>query len=156
MTMMKSQAALLGLTTLAILFFLGIILYKLSKITFTNKCSYTVWPGTLTGDQKPQLSLTGFELATGISRSVDAPSPWSGRFFGRTRCSTDASGKFTCATADCSSGQVSCNGNSAAPPATLVEITIASNGGQDFYDVSLVDGFNLPMSGGSTTRHWRV
>ncbi|CAL8136779.1 unnamed protein product [Prunus armeniaca] len=143
MTMMKSQAALLGLTTLAILFFSGA---HAAKITFTNKCSYTVWPGTLTGDQKPQLSLTGFELATGISNSVDAPSPWSGRFFGRTRCSTDASGKFTCATADCGSGQVSCNGNGAAPPATLVEITIAENGGQDFYDVSLVDGFNLPMS----------
>ncbi|XP_021827721.1 thaumatin-like protein 1 isoform X1 [Prunus avium] len=143
MMMMKSQAALLGLTTLAILFFSGA---HAAKITFTNKCSYTVWPGTLTGDQKPQLSLTGFKLATGISKSVDAPSPWSGRFFGRTRCSTDASGKFTCATADCGSGQVSCNGNGAVPPATLVEITIAPNGGQDFYDVSLVDGFNLPMA----------
>ncbi|PQM37707.1 putative allergen Pru du 2.01A [Prunus yedoensis var. nudiflora] len=121
MMMMKSQAALFGLTTLAILFFSGA---HAAKITFTNKCSYTVWPRTLTGDQKPQLSLTGFELATGISRSVDAPSPWS----------------------DCGSGQVSCNGNGAAPPATLVEITIAANGGQDFYDVSLVDGFNLPMS----------
>ncbi|XP_021833998.1 thaumatin-like protein 1 [Prunus avium] len=61
-------------------------------------------------------------------------------------CSTDASGKFTCATADCGSGQVSCNGNDAVPPATLVEITIAPNGGQDFYDVSLVNGFNLPMA----------
>ncbi|XP_016652326.1 PREDICTED: thaumatin-like protein 1 [Prunus mume] len=143
MMMMKSQATLLGLATLAILFFSGA---HAAKITFKNKCSYTVWPGTLTGDQKPQLPLTGFKLATGISRSVDAPSPWSGRFFGRTRCSTDASGKFTCATADCGSGQVSCNGNGAAPPATLVEITIAENGGQDFYDVSLVDGFNLPMA----------
>ncbi|PQQ12713.1 thaumatin-like protein 1 [Prunus yedoensis var. nudiflora] len=107
MMMMKSQAALLGLTTLAILFFSGA---HAAKITFTNKCSYTVWPGTL------------------------------------TRCSTDASGKFTCATADCGSGQVSCNGNGAIPPATLVEITIAPSGGQDFYDVSLVDGFNLPMA----------
>ncbi|KAM1011863.1 hypothetical protein ACFX2C_047155 [Malus domestica] len=143
MSMMKSQvASLLGLT-LAILFFSGA---HAAKITFTNNCPNTVWPGTLTGDQKPQLSLTGFELASKASRSVDAPSPWSGRFWGRTRCSTDAAGKFTCETADCGSGQVACNGAGAVPPATLVEITIAANGGQDYYDVSLVDGFNLPMS----------
>ncbi|KAH7512037.1 thaumatin-like protein 1b [Ziziphus jujuba] len=116
-----------------------------ATVTFTNKCTYTVWPGTLTGDQKPQLSTTGFELTTGANRVVDLPSPWSGRFWARTGCSS-SSGKFTCATADCGSGEVLCNGNGAAPPATLVEITVAANGGQDFYDVSLVDGFNLPMS----------
>ncbi|KAB2611856.1 G-type lectin S-receptor-like serine/threonine-protein kinase [Pyrus ussuriensis x Pyrus communis] len=141
--MMKSQvASLLGLT-MAILFFSGAIA---AKITFTNNCPNTVWPGTVTTNQKPQLSVTGFELASKISRSVNAPSPWSGRFWARTRCSTDAVGKFSCETADCGSGQVACNGAGGAPPATLVEITIAENGGQDFYDISLVDGFNLPMS----------
>ncbi|KAB2612452.1 thaumatin-like protein 1a [Pyrus ussuriensis x Pyrus communis] len=143
MSMMKSQvASLLGLT-FAILFFSGA---HAAKITFTNNCPNTIWPGTLTGDQKPQLSLTGFELASKASRSVDAPSPWSGRFWARTRCSTDAAGKFTCETANCGSGKVECNGAGAVPPATLVEITIAKNRGKDFYDVSLVDGFNLPMS----------
>ncbi|XP_061367569.1 thaumatin-like protein 1a, partial [Gastrolobium bilobum] len=34
----------------------------------------------------------------------------------------------------------------AIPPEPLVEITIASNGGQDFYDVSNVDRFNVPFS----------
>ena len=38
------------------------------------------------------------------------------------------------------------SGNGAIPPATLVEINIAADGGMDFYDVSLVDGFNLPIS----------
>ncbi|KAM1166233.1 hypothetical protein PS1_025871 [Malus domestica] len=141
--MMKSQvASLLGLT-MAILFFSGA---RAAKITFTNNCPNTVWPGTLTGDQKPQLSLTGFELASKANRSVDAPSPWSGRFWGRTRCSTDAAGKFSCETADCGSGQVACNGTSAAPPATVVEIKISEKWGQDLYDVTLVDGFNLPIS----------
>jgi hypothetical protein len=32
------------------------------------------------------------------------------------------------------------------PPVTLVEFTLASNNRQDFFDVSLVDGFNLPIS----------
>ncbi|KAB1221186.1 Thaumatin-like protein 1 [Morella rubra] len=117
-----------------------------AKITFTNNCPNTIWPGTLTADQKPQLSTTGFELASKASSSVDIQAPWIGRFWARTGCSTDASGKFSCATADCASGQVACNGNGAIPPASLVEINIAANGGQDFYDVSLVDGFNLPVS----------
>ncbi|KAI5319228.1 hypothetical protein L3X38_038936 [Prunus dulcis] len=108
--------------------------------------SYTVWPGTLTADQQPQLSTTGFELVSQATSSVITPVPWTGRFWGRTGCSTDASGRFSCATAECGSGQVTCNGNGAVPPATLVEINILPNGGQDFYDVSLVDGFNLPVS----------
>ncbi|CAN6677442.1 unnamed protein product [Malus baccata var. baccata] len=113
-----------------------------AKFTFQNKCPYTVWPGTLTGSGA-QLSSTGFELASGASSSLDVPSPWSGRFWGRTRCSTNASGKFVCETADCASGQVACNGAGAIPPASLIELTLAPGGGQDFYDVSLVDGFNV-------------
>ncbi|GLT69252.1 hypothetical protein SLA2020_414150 [Shorea laevis] len=63
----------------------------------------------------------------------------------RTQCSA-ANGKFSCGTADCGSGQVTCNGAGAIPPASLVEFTLSGSGGQDFYDVSLVDGFNLPVS----------
>ncbi|GMN39265.1 hypothetical protein TIFTF001_008491, partial [Ficus carica] len=61
-------------------------------------------------------------------------------------CTTDASGGFSCATGDCNSGQVECKGNSGVPPTTLVELFLAANGGQDFYDVSNVDGFNVPVS----------
>ena len=35
-----------------------------------------------------------------------------------------------------------CQGN---PPATLAEFTLASESNQAFYDISLVDGYNLPM-----------
>ena len=38
------------------------------------------------------------------------------------------------------------NGAGAIPPASLVEFTLSVSGGNDFYDVSLVDGFNLPLS----------
>ncbi|EEE50571.1 hypothetical protein OsJ_30720 [Oryza sativa Japonica Group] len=37
------------------------------------------------------------------------------------------------------------NGGGAAPPATLAEFTLDGSGGLDFFDVSLVDGYNLPM-----------
>lgn len=113
--------------------------------TITNNCPYTIWPATLTGGGSPQLASTGFELATGASSTLDVPTNWSGRMWARTQCS-NASGKFTCATADCASGQVPCNGAGAIPPASLVEFTLSGSGGQDFYDVSLVDGFNLPVS----------
>uniref|UniRef100_A0A0D9XHS6 Thaumatin-like protein n=1 Tax=Leersia perrieri TaxID=77586 RepID=A0A0D9XHS6_9ORYZ len=39
-----------------------------------------------------------------------------------------------------------CSGAGAAPPATLAEFTLDGTGaGLDFYDVSLVDGYNLPL-----------
>ncbi|XP_050381951.1 thaumatin-like protein 1b [Argentina anserina] len=139
---MKMNTRVLLSLTLAI-FFAGA---HAATITFTNNCPYTVWPGTLTSDQQPQLSTTGFELKQGANNQVITPVPWKGRFWARTGCTTAADGKFSCATAECSSGQVTCNGNGAIPPATLVEINIVADGGQDFYDVSLVDGFNVPMS----------
>ncbi|XP_059668989.1 thaumatin-like protein 1b [Cornus florida] len=114
--------------------------------TFTNSCPYTIWPRTLTGGGGAQLSSTGFELASKASSSLNMPAPWIGRFWAWTFCATDASGKFSCQTADCASGQIGCNGASAIPPATLVELALVANNGQDFYDVSLIDGFSLPVS----------
>ncbi|RWW16261.1 hypothetical protein GW17_00019868 [Ensete ventricosum] len=109
------------------------------------ECGETVWPGILSNAGTPQLESTGFELPVTSSRSFQAPSGWSGRFWARTGCSSTG-GSWSCATGECGSGQVECNGAGAAPPATLAEFTLApSSAGQDFYDVSLVDGYNLPM-----------
>ncbi|XP_055961490.1 thaumatin-like protein 1 [Mercurialis annua] len=116
-----------------------------ATFTFTNNCPYTVWPGALTGSGSP-LPSTGFELASKASSDLTIPAPWSGRIWARSGCTTDPSGKFTCATADCGSGQIPCNGAGAIPPASLAEFTLAPNSGTDFYDISLVDGFNLPLS----------
>ncbi|KAG5123626.1 hypothetical protein JHK82_030363 [Glycine max] len=124
-------------------FLLFLVFREVSGATFTfvNKCDHTVWPGILGA---PQLGSTGFELAKGGSKSFQAPTGWSGRFWGRTGCQFDGSGKGTCVTADCGSGEVNCNGAGASPPATLAEFTLG-NGSMDYYDVSLVDGYNLPM-----------
>ncbi|GLT39259.1 hypothetical protein SLA2020_134600 [Shorea laevis] len=123
-----------------------------AKFTFINRCDFTVWPGILAGSGSAILDSTGFELTKGSSRSFQAPTGWSGRFWGRTGCNFDEAGHGSCATGDCGSGEMECNGAGATPPATLAEFTLGS-GTQDFYDVSLVDGYNLPMfvevSGGS-------
>lgn len=120
-----------------------------ATFTFVNKCEQTVWPGIL---GSPGIGSTGFELPKGSSRSFQAPTGWSGRFWGRTGCNFDDDDNnnnksgVSCLTGDCGSGQVECNGAGAAPPATLAEFTLGSPAGSlDFYDVSLVDGYNLPM-----------
>ncbi|KAF3683157.1 Thaumatin-like protein 1 [Capsicum annuum] len=117
-----------------------------TTFTLVNQCNYKVWPGILSGAGTAQLASTGFLLNPGQSVSIPFPTGWSGRLWGRTFCSQDSStGKFTCATGDCSSGTLECSGAGAAPPVTLAEFTLNGVGGLDFYDVSLVDGYNLPM-----------
>ncbi|CAA3030230.1 thaumatin 1 [Olea europaea subsp. europaea] len=128
-----------------------------ATFTLINRCDYVVWPGILANAGCSRLDSTGFELPQGGTRSFQAPPGWSGRFWGRTGCFFDGiTGQGSCATGDCGSNQVECNGAGANPPATLAEFTVgsgSSSGLQDFYDVSLVDGYNLPMivdaSGGS-------
>ncbi|TVU30177.1 hypothetical protein EJB05_21787 [Eragrostis curvula] len=116
------------------------------SFTIANNCEYTVWPGILSSAGSAGMDSTGFALAPGESRAMSVPSGWSGRLWGRTLCSTDdATGKFACVTGDCGSGKQDCAGGGAAPPATLAEFTMDGSGGMDFYDVSLVDGYNLPV-----------
>ncbi|GAB4852541.1 Thaumatin-like protein 1 [Ancistrocladus abbreviatus] len=117
-----------------------------TTFTLLNQCDYTVWPGILSNAGEPELSTTGFVLRKGQSKTITPPASWGGRFWARTFCATDNStGKFTCRTGDCGSGKVDCSGAGASPPATLAEFKLDGYGGLDFYDVSLVDGYNLPM-----------
>lgn len=116
-----------------------------TTFTILNKCRYPVWPGLLSGAGTPPLSTTGFVLQPGESSSLLIPPSWSGRIWGRTFCTQDATGKFSCLSGDCGSSTIECSGSGAVPPATLAEFTLNGAGGLDFFDVSLVDGYNLPM-----------
>ncbi|XP_051139313.1 pathogenesis-related thaumatin-like protein 3.5 [Andrographis paniculata] len=119
--------------------------YSSATFTVVNKCEFTVWPGISSNAGIAPLPTTGFSLQSGETKIINAPSSWGGRFWGRTHCSEDSSGKFSCVTGDCGSGKLECAGGGAAPPATLAEFTLNGDAGKDFYDVSLVDGYNLPM-----------
>ncbi|GLU02753.1 hypothetical protein SLE2022_199910 [Rubroshorea leprosula] len=116
-----------------------------ASFKIVNRCRRTIWPGFLSGANSPQLPTTGFALEPGKSRTVPIPRSWSGRLWGRSLCSTDSSGKFSCLSGDCGSEKVECSGSGAKPPATLAEFTLNGDSGLDFYDVSLVDGYNLPV-----------
>ncbi|XP_076903264.1 thaumatin-like protein 1 [Bidens hawaiensis] len=110
--------------------------------TIKNNCPYNIAPATLTGSGAS--ASTGFELLPQASNIINMPAPWSGRVWARFQCSNDG-GRFSCKSGDSGSGQVECNSAGATPPATLVEFTLSDASGKDFYDVSLVDGFNLPV-----------
>ncbi|KAJ1387490.1 Thaumatin, conserved site [Sesbania bispinosa] len=107
--------------------------------TITNNCPYTIWPGTLAGSGSPRLSTTGFQLDSGHSVKLTTVPGWSGRIWARTGCKFDATGIGKCQTGDCG-GRLECDGNGAAPPTSLFEITLGAGNGQDYYDVSMVDG----------------
>jgi hypothetical protein len=115
------------------------------SFTFVNKMDQTIWVGA-TGTAVANTDGWDGELAPGASHSVTVSTPtgneWSGRFWGRTEC---VNGK--CVTGDCGSTALMCAGASSgnASPATLAEFALNAYDGEVFYDISLVDGFNLPM-----------
>ncbi|KAF6208612.1 hypothetical protein GE061_017070 [Apolygus lucorum] len=111
-----------------------------NDITLFNHCPFTVWPGFLGNPGKGQPENGGFELGAYQTKVVSVQGDWAGRVWGRTKC--DASGH--CETGDCGN-RIECAGAGGVPPASLVEITFAGANGLDFYDVSLVDGYNLPL-----------
>ncbi|KAJ3667166.1 hypothetical protein Zmor_002567 [Zophobas morio] len=107
-----------------------------------NTGNFDIWVGILANSGLPQLRNGGFDLPAGQKVSVQAPENWGGHFWGRTGCNP---GTKHCDTGDCGN-KLECNGAGGAPPVTLVEITLKGAGGKDYYDVSLVDGFNIVAS----------
>ncbi|KAF3452678.1 hypothetical protein FNV43_RR03111 [Rhamnella rubrinervis] len=99
-----------------------------ATFTLENRCRNTIWPGIQAGSGKPLLMDGGFQLRPGQAININVPKGWSGRFWDVVRAPLID----LCTTAG------------GAPPATLAEFTLDSP--MDFYDVSLVDGYNMPVS----------
>jgi hypothetical protein len=122
------------------------------QVIFVNKMQETIWVAAASSAGHT-LAASGWVLPAGASVSITIPDAWNGRFWGRTGCSFDSSGHGHCETGDCA-GHFQCGATWGAVPATLAEYNLNSYAGLDFYDVSLVDGANLPMwinnSGGTT------
>ncbi|OVA18329.1 Thaumatin [Macleaya cordata] len=115
-------------------------------LTVVNNCPFTIWPAIQPNSGNDVLEKGGFALHTLTHKSFPAPPQhWSGRIWARTGC-TYHNGHFSCATGDCG-GRLECDGLGGATPATLAQFTL-HHGHKDFssYAVSLVDGFNLPMT----------
>ncbi|KAI4337779.1 hypothetical protein L6164_016154 [Bauhinia variegata] len=105
--------------------------------TIVNNCKETLWPAVTPGDN---FNGGGFVLKPGQSKVFTAPVGWVGRIWARTGCNFDKNGNGSCQTGACGSS-LKCTASGKAP-ASLAEFTLAA---LDFYDVSLVDGFNVPV-----------
>ncbi|KAF3599554.1 hypothetical protein F2Q69_00033411 [Brassica cretica] len=122
------------------LFFSGVL--SISILTIENKCNQTVWPVIFSW--KSQLTTTGFTLGRGEARALQAPSSWYGLISGRTLCSNDSTGNFTCATGDCESKTIECHGSYGWSKVTYVYFRI-DYGGTNSHIISLEHGYNLPV-----------
>ncbi|KZT35717.1 thaumatin-like protein [Sistotremastrum suecicum HHB10207 ss-3] len=120
--------------------------------TVANNCPFTVWPAMFTdlnaGSVVPDAP-TGWEAPAGSSISFAVPNNWTaGRIWGRRDCEfSSIAGPMSCLTGGCNGG-LECDPHTGTgvPPVTVAEFTLSSPGDQDFYDVSLVDGYALPMA----------
>ncbi|CAO2209214.1 unnamed protein product [Urochloa humidicola] len=109
-----------------------------ATFSITNRCSYTVWPAAVPVGG-------GVQLNSGEWWTIDVPaSTTGGRIWARTACSFDSAGNGKCETGDCG-GVLACKDYFGKTPNTLAEFTIAQFNNEDFFDISLIDGFNLPM-----------
>jgi len=128
---------------------LGTGLVSSRTFTVTNACPFTVWPAMytdLTRGSTVPVGATGWEAPSGSSRTVLIPDNWAaGRIWGRRSCDfSNNPGPNSCLTGGCEGG-LNCTqpGNE---PVTLAEWTLSpTSDAFDYYDVSLVDGFDLPM-----------
>nr|AJE25829.1 thaumatin-like protein 1 [Corydalis cava] len=129
-------------TYLSIGFFL--LFSLLSSNSFTdaatfeirNQCPYTVWAAAVPGG--------GRRLENGQTWTINVNAGTTGaRIWGRTNCNFDGSGRGSCQTGDCN-GVLECSAFG-RPPNTLAEFALNQFQNLDFIDISLVDGFNIPM-----------
>ena len=110
-----------------------------NAITFTvkNNCPYTVWGAAVPGG--------GRQMNPGATWIVTAnPGQTGARIWARTGCTVSGPNGLRCTTGDCG-GKLQCTAYG-TPPNTLAEYALKQFNNLDFFDISLVDGFNVPMS----------
>ncbi|KAK4515913.1 uncharacterized protein ATC70_010871 [Mucor velutinosus] len=98
-----------------------------TTVTLVNQCNNVIHVGQL-GDTVLNNG-NPINIARGSSKTYNFDGQWSGRFWARENCQAN-----------------NCQIAGAAFPASLAEFTFSGTGGKDYYDVSFVDGYNLPIS----------
>nr|AAA32909.1 osmotin-like protein [Atriplex nummularia]prf//1908430B osmotin-like protein:ISOTYPE=pA9 [Atriplex nummularia] len=106
-----------------------------TTFTVKNNCGYTVWGARHRWAKELPAN------AHGLSMSL----PARAGVWGRTGCTSNGGNNLQCTTGGCGT-LFDCGMNSGAPPLTIAEYTLTNT--LDTIDISLVDGFNVPMSFG--------
>jgi beta-mannosidase len=142
----------------------------ITPLLITNQCSENIWPGisTQSGTGPGQ---NGFLLEPGESNNQTVSEDWQGRVWGRTNCSfndegtaSSSGGGRACTSGDCYGAlncQVGVSGThyilqtrdrqrltpiQGDVPVSLAEFTLDAGDGHTYYDISLVDGYNIPVA----------
>ncbi|KAF8268756.1 Osmotin thaumatin-like protein [Lactarius quietus] len=113
----------------------------------TNNCPYTIWPALLTYSGTAPNHPAGWLASPSSGVSFTVPDDWVGQIWGRRDCNfTSNSGPDSCLDGGCPGGLICTRlGQS---PVTVAEFSlgpIINSDAADQYDISLINGFNLPM-----------
>ncbi|KAI0761381.1 thaumatin family-domain-containing protein [Trametes elegans] len=151
MAIMKSRLSTANILSTLVLVAYTPIMTHGRTFTVTNACPFTIWPAMFTdlnaGTAVPDFP-TGWEAPPSNSVTFSVPDNWkAGRIWGRRDCDFTITTGPTCLDGWCNGGLL-CDPHTGTgvPPASVAEWTLQGDGNRDFYDVSLVDGFNLPMA----------
>ncbi|WMV57299.1 hypothetical protein MTR67_050684 [Solanum verrucosum] len=109
-----------------------------STIDIHNNCPFTVWAAAVPHGRG------GRQLEYGETWIIEVNTTKNGRIWGRTNCNFNTLDKGQCQTGDCN-GLLECQTFSSTPPNTLAEYALNQNNNKDFFSITLVDGFNIPM-----------
>ncbi|KAL5552097.1 hypothetical protein UlMin_002273 [Ulmus minor] len=138
------------LKNLSIFFFLSIpILISLElaqaiRIDIQNNCSDTIWAAALPGGGK--------RLSKGQTWTLDVePGTTNASIWARTNCNFDEAGRGKCESGDCG-GLLECLTNG-QPPHTLAELALNQYDNIDLFDITLVNGFNVPIEFSPTSEN---
>ncbi|TGZ81829.1 Osmotin, thaumatin-like protein [Ascodesmis nigricans] len=115
------------------------------SIKVVNSCRHTIWPALFGPINEGFGEITtpehqGFRLDPGSFQGVPIPHDWNGRVWAREHCTFDENGLGRCAIGDCD-GKLHCM--LSGQPTSLAEFNFKGNGKSIFYDISLVDGYNV-------------
>ncbi|KAI9284124.1 thaumatin [Umbelopsis sp. AD052] len=103
------------------------------SLVLKNNCAKPIQAGVL---QNGQSAPTYYTIGTGSSQTASLASDWAGRTWARIDCDQSSE----------QSNNTQCGVPGTPNPASLAEFTFAGAGNQDFYDLSMVDGYNLAIS----------
>ncbi|KAL1643361.1 hypothetical protein SLS61_009283 [Didymella pomorum] len=120
----------------------------ITPLLVTNNCPDDIWPGISTQSGNGP-DTTGFKLSPGDTKNQTVSEDWQGRVWARTNCTFNSDGTGpasgsgkACYSGDCN-GMLNCQGD---VPVSLAEFTLDAGDGHTYYDISLVDGYNLPIA----------
>lgn len=135
----SSTFSIFSLVLIALCF----VLTNAARFDIRNNCPYPVWAAAVPGG--------GRRLNRGETWTLNvSPGTKQARIWARTNCNFDGSGRGKCGTGDCG-GILQCRAFG-QPPNTLAEYALNQYNNLDFFDISLVDGFNVPMEFGPTSQ----